>query len=83
MRSFLLLWKKKFVEAYGHRNADAVVQQENGLLLFVEPWETLEPFSEFLDYIQQDSRSSEGYNAPRNVKYAQTRTYFTAKVSRD
>ena len=59
--------------AHRNRNADAVVEQETGLLLFVEPYGKSEPFTEFLDYIQEDSRSFASVNEKRSVKYAQTR----------
>lgn len=54
-------------------NADAVVEQRNGLLLFVEPFEKHEPFVEFLDYIQANPRPSSSDARRENVKYAQTR----------
>ena len=63
---FALSLSKLQVESNMCSNADAVVEQQNGLLLFVEPYERHEPFVEFLDYIQADSRRT-------NVKYAQTR----------
>ncbi|CAK4034396.1 Hypothetical predicted protein [Lecanosticta acicola] len=47
-------------------NADAVVQDEGGRLLFAEPYEVQEPFGDFLDYIQNGA--SEEQEA---VKYAQ------------
>ena len=53
-------------------NADAVVEQEDGRLLFVEPYEHSEPFVEFLEYIQQDARQPVQEQS-RAVKYAQTR----------
>lgn len=55
------------------RNADAVVELEGGSLFFVEPHETSERFSDFLDYIQEDLKSCNSNNGTRNVKYAQTR----------
>ncbi|KAK5687307.1 hypothetical protein LTS10_001445 [Elasticomyces elasticus] len=45
-------------------NADAVVQHSNGSLIFVEPHEIFEPFTDFLDDTQASSS--------RHVKYAQT-----------
>ncbi|KAK4546338.1 hypothetical protein LTR36_002015 [Oleoguttula mirabilis] len=53
-----------------HGNADAVVKQEDGLLAFIEPHETFEPFGRFLADIQK--RSKMGEREYRNVKYAQT-----------
>ena len=49
------------------------MEQDNGLVLFVEPYERLEPFTKFLDYIQKDSNSSPSDKNKMNVKYAQTR----------
>ncbi|KAK5711833.1 hypothetical protein LTR17_018201 [Elasticomyces elasticus] len=45
-------------------NADAVVQHSNGSLVFVEPHEIFEPFTDFLDDTQASSS--------QHVKYAQT-----------
>ncbi|KAK3650759.1 hypothetical protein LTR56_006164 [Elasticomyces elasticus] len=45
-------------------NADAVVQHSHGSLVFVEPHEIFEPFTDFLDDTQASSS--------RHVKYAQT-----------
>ena len=56
-------------------NADAVVEQENGILIFVEPYERSEPFVDFLDYVQQEGEHSLSHERPRLVKYAQTREY--------
>ncbi|KAK6409469.1 hypothetical protein LTR95_018312, partial [Oleoguttula sp. CCFEE 5521] len=53
-------------------NADAIVEQEDGRLLFVEPYETEEPFGEFLEYVQEDSTFAEEVMHSHNVKYAQT-----------
>ncbi|KAK3711966.1 hypothetical protein LTR37_009278 [Vermiconidia calcicola] len=53
-------------------NADAVVEQENGILIFVEPYERSEPFVDFLDYVQQEGEHSLSHERPRLVKYAQT-----------
>ncbi|KAK5167737.1 uncharacterized protein LTR77_007436 [Saxophila tyrrhenica] len=55
-------------------NADAVVEDENGQPLFVQPHETPEPFNEFLDYVHQDTQCPPEQQNGRNVKYAQTRT---------
>ncbi|KAK4632844.1 Bifunctional peptidase and (3S)-lysyl hydroxylase Jmjd7 [Fulvia fulva] len=49
-----------------HGNADAVVEDESGRLLFVEPHEIHESFSQLLRYVQEDSKQSKGL-----VKYAQ------------
>lgn len=54
-------------------NADAIVKDEDGDLLFVMPHETSEEFKDFLEYVQMDSRCSAEANARRNVRYAQTR----------
>ncbi len=54
-------------------NADAFVEQENGSLVFAEPHETSERFSEFLRYVQEDSTSAPDEHCGKNVKYAQTR----------
>ena len=56
-----------------HSNADSVVEK-NGSLVFVEPHETSEEFSNFLDYIQEDASHSVDGRIRRSVKYAQTRT---------
>ena len=48
-------------------NADAVIETD-GQLLLVEPHETFEPSSDFLGYVQEDSKKAQG-----PVKYAQTR----------
>ena len=53
--------------------ADAVVEQEDGLLLFVEPLEISESFSEFLEYLRNDTKLAGAARCGRNVKYAQTR----------
>ncbi|KAF2165241.1 hypothetical protein M409DRAFT_56113 [Zasmidium cellare ATCC 36951] len=54
-----------------HGNADAVVADEAGRLLFVEPYEVNEPFETFLSVVQEDSRSQDRSRG-RNVRYAQT-----------
>lgn len=54
------------------RNADAVLERKNGTLVFVEPYEIMESFTDFLDYVQADVSNSNGGGA-RPVKYAQTR----------
>ncbi|KAF2774077.1 Clavaminate synthase-like protein [Teratosphaeria nubilosa] len=48
-----------------HGNADAAVQQGDGSVVFVEPYETFRPFEGFIDEIR--SARQDG-----NVKYAQT-----------
>ncbi|OQO14552.1 hypothetical protein B0A48_01431 [Cryoendolithus antarcticus] len=53
-------------------NADAIVEQNEGSLLFVEPHETDEPFEDFLGYVQEDSTFPEDRLQDRHVKYAQT-----------
>ena len=53
----------------GH--ADAVVEQDDGTRLFVEPLEVEEPFSSFLDGIRQTSLNPEASSQQENVKYAQ------------
>lgn len=58
--------------ADGSSNADAVVEQQGGILLFVEPYEVSEPFDIFLDYVQHESNAN-GNSDEGNVKYAQTR----------
>ena len=58
------------------RNADSVVLDDlTNELVFVEPYETEEPFVNVLDYIQHDTKALQ-QNAGNlgNVKYAQTRT---------
>lgn len=57
------------------RNADAVVEQSGDSLCFVEPYEVSEPFTAFLDYVQQDSNTAPKSYQSRNVKYAQTRKF--------
>ncbi|EME47551.1 hypothetical protein DOTSEDRAFT_69487 [Dothistroma septosporum NZE10] len=49
-----------------HGNADAVVEDERGRLLFVEPHEIHEPFCDLLKYVQDDSKQHKPL-----VKYAQ------------
>lgn len=53
-------------------NADAVVTNADGTLLFAEPYETEEDFGAFLDYVQENASNS----AERHVKYAQPREYL-------
>ena len=52
-------------------NADAVVELEDKLV-FVEPYETSEPFSNFIRELF-DSRGAADTKSGTNVKYAQTR----------
>lgn len=54
------------------RNADSVVEHSDGSLVFIEPHETLEPFKQFLEGVQESSRRAKEDN--QIVKYAQTRT---------
>ncbi|WPG99538.1 Clavaminate synthase-like protein [Acrodontium crateriforme] len=51
-------------------NADAVVEDEDGRLVFVEPYETFEDFGEFLASVREDAQSAN--NTRQHVKYAQT-----------
>ncbi|KAK5118963.1 hypothetical protein LTR62_000174 [Meristemomyces frigidus] len=51
-------------------NADAVVESPSGSKIFVEPFETSEPFDSFLDAVQ--ASSSKGANDTSNARYAQT-----------
>ncbi|KAF7194055.1 Bifunctional peptidase and (3S)-lysyl hydroxylase Jmjd7 [Pseudocercospora fuligena] len=56
-------------------NADAIVKDEHGGLIYVEPYERSEPFEEFLKYVQEDTsllQRSRSDIPPRTVKYAQT-----------
>ncbi|KAK5137256.1 hypothetical protein LTR08_000226 [Meristemomyces frigidus] len=53
-----------------HGNADAVVEQEDGSLVFVEPHETFELFEHFLGDVQAGAEAVEQDGS--NVKYAQT-----------
>ncbi|KAF1826946.1 Clavaminate synthase-like protein [Dissoconium aciculare CBS 342.82] len=55
-------------------NADAVVEDQHGRIMFVEPYEIDEGFEEFLDYVQIDSSSCSSNISTHNgnVKYAQT-----------
>jgi hypothetical protein len=54
------------------RNADSVtINPENGKRYFVKPLEELEPFGEFLSYIQDQEKVPCKGNG--EVKYAQTR----------
>ncbi|KXS93861.1 hypothetical protein AC578_3413 [Pseudocercospora eumusae] len=56
-------------------NADAIVEDEHGGLMYVEPYETSEPFEDFLKYVQEDTsllQNSRSHIPPRTVKYAQT-----------
>ena len=53
------------------------MEQDNGSLLFVEPHQTQENFVDFMRYVQEDC----ALPVPpppevRNVKYAQTRTFY-------
>jgi hypothetical protein len=59
------------------RNADGIVEQGDGSLLFVEPHQTQENFVEFMRYVQEDCAAPLP-SAPeiRNVKYAQTRRQY-------
>ena len=54
-------------------NADAVVEQEDGTLLFVEPHQVQERFVDFLEYVRNDSSERTSAEGLKNVKYAQTR----------
>ena len=56
-------------------NADAVVEQEDGTLLFVEPHQVQERFVDFLSYVRSDSSERTPAGGMRNVKYAQTRQF--------
>lgn len=60
------------VSDFFYSNADAVVEQENGKSIFVEPHEVQEDFNEFFSYVQEDSENI-STQSRRNVKYAQTR----------
>nr|POF21073.1 jmjc domain-containing protein 7 [Quercus suber] len=55
-------------------NADAIVETEGQVPLFVEPWETTQPFCDFLDALLQETSDSSsttpGLPIP-NVQYAQ------------
>ena len=57
-------------------NADAVVEQEDGTLLFVEPHQKQERFVDFLSYVRSDSSERTPAGGMRNVKYAQTRQFM-------
>ncbi|KAM0700748.1 hypothetical protein Q7P35_012469 [Cladosporium inversicolor] len=59
------------VTPYG--NADGIVEQDNGSLLFVEPHQTQENFVDFMRYVQEDcALPVPSPPEVRNVKYAQT-----------
>ncbi|EME86261.1 uncharacterized protein MYCFIDRAFT_88328 [Pseudocercospora fijiensis CIRAD86] len=57
-------------------NADAIVEDELGGLMYVEPYETSEAFEDFLKYVQEDTSllqtGRSDTPAARTVKYAQT-----------
>ncbi|KAF2719756.1 Clavaminate synthase-like protein [Polychaeton citri CBS 116435] len=57
-------------------NADSVTQLGDGSAVFVEPYDSDEPFTDFLHYIQQDSarlrQLASLAGTEGNVKYAQT-----------
>lgn len=57
-------------------NADAVVEQQDGTVVFVEPYERDEVFGDFLRYIRAD-RLSKTQEGQRAVKCAQTRSCFS------
>ncbi|KJX94163.1 jmjc domain-containing protein 7 [Zymoseptoria brevis] len=73
-------WDTKYLSRVLHRqdvrvavtpkgNADAVVSDQKIGLLFAEPHEIVEPFEDFLSYVQEDSSPSS--DTTINVKYAQ------------
>jgi hypothetical protein len=62
--------------SYGTRNADGIVEQDDGSLLFVEPHQTQENFVAFMRYVQEDCATPVPSSPEvRNVKYAQTRMF--------
>jgi hypothetical protein len=70
---------------YNARNADGIVEQDDGSLLFVEPHQTQENFITFVRYVQEDCSAPVPLPPDvRNVKYAQTRTLplFSEKITR-
>lgn len=67
----MLNGKKVRVATTPRGNADAVVEQADGTLMFAEPHEAEEDFGAFLDYVQEDATHS----SSRNVKYAQPREF--------
>jgi hypothetical protein len=54
-------------------NADAVVEVQPDVPVFVQPHEVEEDFATFLDYIQDEVSPAIRDRPQRNVKYAQTR----------
>nr|POF13783.1 jmjc domain-containing protein 7 [Quercus suber] len=56
-------------------NADAIVEAEGRVPIFVEPWEMMEPFSDFFDALVQEENASAPPGPPgspaSNVRYAQ------------
>ena len=53
------------------------MKQDNGSLLFVEPHQTQENFVDFMRYVQEDcALPVPAHPEVRNVKYAQTRTFY-------
>ena len=49
------------------------MRKEDGQAVFVEPYEILEDFGEFLASVRQDTDRGANDSDKRNVKYAQTR----------
>ena len=58
-------------------NADSVVADANGDLVFVQPHQVSEQFENFLEWVQKDSASAD-VGETSLVKYAQTRKISSA-----
>lgn len=56
------------------RNADSVIEAQDGTLAFVKPFERLEQFDQLLDHVQREERNHRlNIISDRPVKYGQTR----------
>ncbi|PQE15575.1 phospholipase A2 protein [Rutstroemia sp. NJR-2017a BBW] len=51
-------------------NADAPTTNDDGGMIFIKPWEEMQPFSEFVDYVAHQER--DGRTTDEEVRYAQT-----------
>jgi hypothetical protein len=48
-------------------------------MIFVKPWEEMQPFSEFVDFVADQER--DGRRTNEEVRYAQTRVYYPKPFS--
>jgi len=51
------------------RNADSPTRNEEGEVVFVKPWEEMQPFDEFIDFVAHQELAG----GLEEVRYAQTR----------